>query len=382
MKKKKRSYKFLTDGFGAAKNSSFGKSVLLRSFGNISAYEFSFPFQGMTKIREALKIKFKSLLGDGAANVSLIPFPTKIEKKSVSGCVFVIRNDEKTDEAADAAASANCSVWPKPLVFACEAAPDGLLVCSGEHDITSVWFKNWTPVFYRVSPSGSTTPEEEKQNVLEYIERSGERVNKTQLVDLKDYSDDELRALGALTMSACPMYERLDLSETGASRQETREKIISRLSLAGRAALAAGLICLALMMGVYLKQSRVAGDTLNHAGDIYETSFGEPSAQPVISAARKLSGAGENGPGYSLLSLVSDISNAWKKLGDEPGLTIESLKYGPEASDILGTAKNNESIQRFRSFIEETGGSPRTDNIQTVIGGDLRFSMNIRRNGE
>jgi hypothetical protein len=111
-------------------------------------------------------------------------------------------------------------------------------------------------------------------------------------------------------------------------------------------------------------------------------SFGERSMQPMVSARRKLADAGNDAPGYSLLSLVSDISDAWKKLGDEPGITRETLKYGPDASDILGTAKNNESIQRFRSFIEETGSSPRTDNIQTVLGGDLRFSMNIRRNGE
>ncbi|MDR0652133.1 MAG: hypothetical protein LBG12_02390 [Synergistaceae bacterium] len=383
MRKKNPSYRFLTDGTGAAKGASFGKSVLLRSFGNISAYEFSFPFQGMTKIREALKIRFKSLLGDGALHVSLIPFLTKIEKKSAAGCVFVIRNDEKTDEkAAVSDVAANCAVWPKPVVFACEAAPDGLLVCSGENGVTSVWFKNWTPVFYRVSPPGSATPEEEKQSVLEYIERLGEHVDKVLLVDLKDYSDEDLRSLGTLTISACPMYERLDLSETGASRQETREKIISRLAVAGRAALAVGLICLALMAGVYFKQSLVAGDILNHAGDIYEMSFGERSAQPLTSARRKLADAGKSSPGYSLLSFVSDISNAWKKLGNEPGLTIETLKYGPDASDILGTAKNNESIQRFRSFIEETGYSPRTDNIQTVLGGDLRFSMNIRRDAE
>jgi hypothetical protein len=382
MKKKNRSYRFLTDG-GAAKSPSFGKTVLLRSFRNISAYEFSFPFQGMTKIREALKIKFKSLLGEGASRVSLIPFPTKIEKKSVSGCVFVIRNDEKTDEEAPAPdAASNCAVWPKPLVFACEAAPDGLLVCSGENSVVSVWFKNWTPVFYRALPSDSTTPEEEKRSVLEYIERSGEHVDTVLVVDLKDYSDEDLRSLGALTISACPMYERLDLSETGANRQETREKIISRLSAAGRTALVSGLVCLVLMAGVYFKQSLVARDTLNHTGDIYEMSFGERSAQPAVSAARKLASAGKDGPGYSLLSFASDISNAWKKLGDEPGITIETLKYGPEASDILGTAKNNEAIQRFRSFIEETGASPRTDNIQTALGGYLRFNMNIRRNGE
>jgi hypothetical protein len=373
------------DGSGTAKGASFGKSVLLRSFGNISAYEFSFPFQGMTKIREALKIKFKSLLGDGAQRVSLIPFPTKIEKKSVSGCVFVIRNDENTavsDMTAKYAVTPNCAVWPKPLVFACEAAPDGLLVCADENGIASVWFKNWTPVFYRVLPSDSTTSEEEKQSVLEYIERSGGHVDKTVIVDLKDYSDEDLRSLGSLTMSACPMYERLDLSETGASRQETREKILSRLSIASRVALAAGLVCLALTVGIYFKQSLVAGDTLNHTGDIYEISFGERSMQPMVSAARKLANAGKDGLGYSLLSLADDISNAWKKLGDDPGITIETLRYGLEASDILGTAKNNESIQRFRSFIEETGGSPRTDNIQTVLGGDLRFSMNIRRDDE
>jgi hypothetical protein len=136
------------------------------------------------------------------------------------------------------------------------------------------------------------------------------------------------------------------------------------------------------MVGVYFKQSLVAGDTLNHTADIYEMSFGESSMQPMVTASRKLTDAGENGPGYSLLSFVRDISGAWKKLGDEPGLTIETLKYGPEASDILGTAKDGGSIQLFRSFIEETGASPRMDNIQTVLGVGLRFNMNIRRNGE
>jgi hypothetical protein len=384
MKKKNRSYRFMTDS-GAAKGSSFGKTVLLRSFGNISAYEFSFPFQGMTKIREALKIKFKSLLGDGAAHVSLIPFLSKIEKKSVSGCVFVIRNDEKTGETgmrSNAAVTANCAVWPTPLVFASETAPDGLLVCSGEHDVTSVWFKDWTPVFYRVLPKNATTPEEEKKSVLEYIERSGGHVDKTLLVDLADYSDEDLRSLGSLTISACPAYERLDLSETGASRQETREKIISRVSVTGRTALFAGLVCLVLMMGVYFKQSRAAVNTLNHTGDIYEMSFGERSAQPAVSARMKLAGAGKSNQGYSLLSFIYDISDAWKKLGKEPGITIETLKYGPEASDILGTAKKDESIGRFRSYIEEAGAFPRTENIQTVLGGGLRFNMSIRRNGE
>jgi len=379
MKEKTSAYRFIMDS-SPAKTSGQGGVIILRSFKKLLAHEFSFPFHGASKVRDALKLQYKPLLGEGARNVEFIPFFISASKKSSSGCVFIMNKDE-ADATGETAlpANAGCAVWPSPLAFAGEVGPNGLLIWHDENSITTVWIKNWTPALYRTSPSGSVSIEDEERSALEYIESAGGDAPQVLIIDSKDVSDSDLEKCGVHTIASCPAYASLDLSVAGADMRERRERAIGAVTSASRMALAVGAAFLLAVLAIHTAQSSVGVSAALHPAAIYEVSFEERSNQPLISSAAKLRASGETTRSDSIVSLMGDLSSAWGKLGPDPGITIETLRYGAENSDMLGTAKSNEQIQILRRLLEEAGYSLRMDSIQSVPGGDLRFAMNLSR---
>ena len=104
--------------------------------------------------------------------------------------------------------------------------------------------------------------------------------------------------------------------------------------------------------------------------------------QPVASALSKLRAAEAGGVPDTISPLLTDISSLYEKSGIKGDITIETLRYGSEGTDIMGTAKNNDAIQNLREALEEIGYTPRTDSIQSIPGGNMRFNMNILKKGE
>jgi hypothetical protein len=376
MKDKTGSHRFVASGFDVGRAS--GGAVLLYPFKNLAVREFSFPFHGTSKVRDALKIQYRPLLGEGMQNVGFIPFFTKLEKKSSAGCLFITHEDETASAEREAQAiSGNCLVWPAPLAFAGEVGPNGLLIWSDGGRVTSVWIKDWAPSLYRTAPPG-TTPEEAENAAMEYIAGAGGTAEKVLLVDSVDVSADSFQACGARTMKLAPMYAQLDLSSRGANIQEEREKLFDAISKTARAALVSGLICLTGAFALHAKQASTAASGGHAPEAAYETAFGERSMQPVASALSKLRAARDGGISTTLSSMLEDIASVHGKMPASSDIAIETLRYGSDGADILGTAGGNESIQSFRGMMEELGYGARTDNIQTVPGGGMRFNMNIR----
>jgi hypothetical protein len=377
MKDKASSYRFVPPGAGKIS----GSVVLLFPFRNLAAHEFSFPFHGTSKVRDALKIQYRPLLGEGMQNVGFIPFFTKLEKKSSVGCAFIVRENEAAEAEKQASGiSGDCAVWPSPLAFAGEVGPNGLIVWSDGDFTTSVWIKNWTPALYR-TVSGEISPEEEERHAIEYIERAGGAVEKTLIVESSDVSVDDMQACGARTLKLCPMYAALDLSGRGANIQEERERMFDAVSKASRLALASGLVFLAFALALFVKQSSVAADGASNPGVVYESAFGERSMQPVASSLTKLRSSRDGAP-ETISAMLEDISSIYESMGEGSGIAVETLRYGSDGTDILGTSKNNDSIQRFRGLLEELGYAARTDNIETIPGGDMRFNMNVSRGAQ
>jgi hypothetical protein len=111
---------------------------------------------------------------------------------------------------------------------------------------------------------------------------------------------------------------------------------------------------------------------------VYETAFGDRSMPPVASAPSKLRLARDQGDApVTLYAMLKDLYSVHVTIPNSSDILIESLRYGSGGADVIGTASGNEAIQRFRGRLEEMGYSARTDNIQTVPGGNMRFNMNI-----
>jgi hypothetical protein len=377
--KKNQRHKFIFFEEGHAPSVPGENAVLLYPFRNMSAHSFSFPFSGISRVRDALMIQFRPLLGEGSSGVSIIPFFVKSERKLSSGCVFALFGGE-TAEMGESGRDVDYIVWPAPLAFAGEVGGNGVIVWTDGNLITTVWLDNWVPIYYKTASSEDSDAEKEKESVLAYIALQGRDAGNIFMGDRKDISEQYIQKMGQATIAGCPAYGQLDLSDRGTNLLERREKLVSSLTSAGRAAVVSGAVMLLLAFGVYLHQASVLRAGMSSAGAIYSAAFGEPSAGSQLSSAMtKLRAVTSPDEDVSFNSVMRGVSSVWDKLGVSDDISIEILRYGGENTDVTGKTKSNESLQHLRSLLEEEGFTPNRDNIQQIPGGDLRFNLTISR---
>ncbi|GHV27876.1 hypothetical protein FACS1894167_03690 [Synergistales bacterium] len=377
MKKYERNFVLFGDESAGAPLGTGG--VLLYPFRKISVYSFAFPFRGISKVRDALRLQFRPLLGDGINDVSIIPFFLKSAKKSSSGCAFILFGDEASLLENDVAVcgSGDILVWPAPLAYAAEVGGSGLIIWKGCGVITAVWLDDWVPMYYRTSDAGDSTPEAEEEAAVAYIEGQGKSVDDVVVIDEGTMLADELQGAGRRTLDACPAYEQLDLSNRGSKLLERREKLIVSLSRTGKAAIAAACFMLILTGGVCLYNAGISEGGQEFAEEIYSRSFGETSRQPMSSVLAKMRSLRDSGGGMSFGAVMRIVSSAWEELGISGDITIDDIKYSGDNTDITGTALGNEQIQKLKSSLEAKGLSFKSDNTQLIPGGKLRFSISL-----
>lgn len=381
MKKTPKNYKFFLLGENSPDKIVYGgNKILLYPFKNMSAQDFSFPFTGISRVREALRIKFKPLLGEASTGVSVIPFFTGNEKKASKGCVFLLFGDEtkNIEKLADGAAG-DYVVWPAIMAFTGEVGGNGLVIWTGSGLISTLLIDNWVPVYYRNAFSDNTSEEDEREIALKYAGEHGLNADKVFAANMDDLSEDDIQACGNRTLSLFPAYEHLDLSNRGTNLLEQRERLLISFIQGCKFASALGFLLVLLAGGVYMMQRNILLQSQGNAESIYTASFGEHSKQPMSSSLSKVRSLRTPEAENTLHSFLRDIAGVWDKIENGEGLRIETLRYGSENTDIIGTSANNESIQSLRSIIEQEGYVPRVDNIQTIPGGELRFNISISR---
>ena len=361
---------------------SGGTRILLYPFRNMSLQGFSFPFSALSKVRDAIKIRLKPLLGSGSDDVAVIPFFVNVGKKASSGSVCLLFGSE-TKEAEESifGEDKNYLVWPAVFAFAGETGGSGVIVWTDEELISSVWIDEWTPLFCKTAEVSESTPEAEEEFMLSYISAQGKSVDKAVRLYKKDMTDADIQSCGARTLELCPAYEKLDLSGKGTNLLEVRERTVALLGRAGRTLLLTGSLVLLLVLGLYLQSSSLADQSASLSGDLYKTSFGESSQQPLSSAKAKLSAIKDPKKAATLSQTMADITKIWDNIGVSGDIYIDLMKYSAEKTDVIGTAKNSDAIQRLRSQLEKHNYSAKTDNIQKIQSGELRFNMTITRKG-
>jgi hypothetical protein len=354
---------------------------MLYPFRNMSAHSFSYPFSGISRVRDALMIQFKPLLGEGSSDVSIIPFFVKSERKLSTGCVFALFGGETEDiEESARGKDWNYIVWPAPLAFAGEIGGSGVIVWTDGDLITTVWLDEWTPLYYKTADTDESDAETEKDSVLAFIGQQGRSVENLFMADRKNLSDSDIQRIGLATIAGCPAYGQLDLSNRGTNLLERRERFVASLTNAGRAAVASALVVLFAALAVFAYHSSVLGAGTSSQGGIYAAAFGENSSgSPLSSAVSKLRAVSSPDVDVSFNLVMRGITSVWDKLGASDDISIEILRYGGENTEMIGKTKSNESIQRLRAALEREGFIPNRDNIQQIPGGELRFNLTISR---
>ena len=357
-------------------------AVLLYPFRNMTAHTFTFPFSGISRVRDALMIQFRPLLGEGSGGVSLVPFFVKSERKLSSGCVFTLFGGE-TEEIEESGRYGNYTVWPAPLVAAAEVGGNGVIVWADGDFITTVWLDGWAPAYYKTASAQDSDVQAEKWEALAYVASCGRDAQNVFVAAAKALSRLDVQRMGEASIAGCPAYGLLDLSNRGTNLLERREKLVASLTVAGRAAVASAAVLLLLTLGVYLHDASVLAAGRASSAAAYAAAFGETSAgSPLSSAVAKLRAVGSPESDVSFNGVMRGISSAWENFSASDDISIEILRYGADNTDLTGKAKSNESIQRLRSFLEDEGFVPARDNIQQIPGGYLRFNLTISRGGK
>jgi len=354
-------------------------SILLYPFKNLSVQPFSFPFSGMPLVRDALKIQLRPLLGEKAEDVSLVPLLTKTEKKSSEGAIFLLYGEEEGTDGNIGGGAKNYAVWPLPLAFAAEINGSGLIIWEDAEQIISLWLREWVPMLYRWSARERAGAAKERELMQAYAEERGETLGDVFITGGDGSADADVQEHGMRTIRAYPAYEHLDLSTGGADLLEQRERTAGLFMKTARGALAAGLLFALISGGLFFQRSFLKDTIALHPENVYALSFGERSRQPLASAGSKLASLQNGGRDASLQGLLRTLGPVWGELPGTGSIVIETLRYSTEKTDLLGTAKDNNSIGRLRALLEERGFSAKTDNIQQVPGGGLRFSLSITR---
>ncbi len=381
MKKTSESNQFiLLDGSKGPENLAYsGNCILLYTFTNIAVQRFHFSFSGISRVKEALRIQFRPLLGDASQKISIVPFFVKNEKRTSSGCVFLMFGEQEKDDEL-LAQNENAVIWPVALAFAGEIEGTGLITYVDEAFITTLWVENWTPRYYATSPSGKGDADLEKTTAMNYIVSQGATVERFFAVNKNELTGDDIQRYGSATLLACPAYAALDLSNRGTNLLEMREKLSGALERFGKILGACAALFLMVAGGVYYRQHSILSLSAVNAETLYFNAFGERSRQPLSSARAKVRALNaEERTEVSLLEILRSFSAAWSVFDTSGDITLETLRYGAENTDVMGTADNNESIQTLRARLEGEGYSPRVDNIQRIPNGSLRFNMSITR---
>lgn len=354
-----------------------GSSVVLRALHGMSTHHFHFPFAGIGKVREALKFRFRPLLGDSASGISIVPFFAIKDRKSSSGCVFLLPRAESDDDRDGAEI-----IWPAPLAFASRVGGSGVITFVDGEQIATMWIDDWIPKYSEVSSADETTVEESQEGAVSFAASSGIAVTERCVVDVAELSDEELQLAARESLHAFPAYAMLDLSDRETNILERREKISSSILRYTRVMLSAGIIALLAAGAAYLHISSTASEISDSAQTVYFNAFGERSAQPLSSARAKLrtdNGTEGSAESLSLADIVRSLTGSWQEFTPSDDIAIETVRYGQENTDIVGTSSTNEMIQKLRTSLENDGLFPQIDNIQRIPSGQLRFNISITR---
>ena len=350
-----------------------GVRVVLGAPRTLSVQPFAFPFSQPGKVREALRLRLLPLLGEGLAQTLVVPLVTERRGKGCSGVAWIARRDELESLSARVG---EARFWPAPLALLGEE-PDGVLGVVEDDGVAALFVAGGIPRGYRWQRLSGQSPEDLRENLLAQGDALG-CPGPCRVVDLRDPSQRERflqeapRGYGAL-----PFLGDFDLSLRGAAHAESRSRSLHTLRrLSWILGLGGGLFCLAAGYQ-WLDGFRTQETATQAQYRVFRGAFGEESpGDPLMEAKRRLRRAGASTSGLSFGDLLALMGQAFKDQGQ--GVRLESLRYGPDKSEIQGSASTTEAVQAFRKRVDDGPLSAAMGDLQQIPGGGFRFVLTLK----
>ncbi|MEG1799968.1 MAG: hypothetical protein RR214_07265, partial [Synergistaceae bacterium] len=133
-----------------------------------------------------------------------------------------------------------------------------------------------------------------------------------------------------------------------------------------------------VMSAVLLASAYSNRDSFDSApSQIYKTAFGTDSRNPLRAALKELKLVTGEGAQMSFEQTLSNFSSAWKAADPSSSITMDSIRYGAEHTEIQGLADSTTSIESLRDALSKNGFVAKLGDVQQVPGSGLRFSITL-----
>jgi hypothetical protein len=359
--------------------------VLMTPLKSVAISPFSFPFNNVLRIREALKLQ--TLPYATAGGMDLFPSITSKTPRSSGGVVWFVPSGET--EAATSLSNdletgrVETGVWPAPLPLVSKIRGEGVVFWLDKSNISSMLWREGLPVLYRWKSRARTTLDAELEWFRSYCRSKEEELGESFVLNAEEPS--ELAALPEIVKESLALYpwlEEVNLSRRALDSAVVMERTVRSLSRAAFWVLLMGLLVLGGNGLRYYEARRNIDDIRDRSSGLYRSVF-EPArtgriTDPLGLARSKVEelkgGASE---GHPLNEVFADLGTIFEQ-NPSMDVTLDLIRYNVDGVMYSGSAQDREKIQEFWSAWTERAANVPYPNINTAPGVGYRFDMNVR----
>lgn len=352
---------------------------ILVPYKSISIRTFEYPFGSISRIREALKMQYSNVSED--RGVEIFPAIFSSHEHRYCGSALVLSSYEMEKVENDTSKIKRKIFWPLTFALAHEVNGNGAVVCSSDDGIISTLFVDGVPVLYRWQPEQRKDLESETLWMKAYCRDMEVEVNSFVSINITSDNAGRLVEDCRKTVKILPHLMDYNLSRRVLDSAVIFEKVGKKLSL-----ISTWLILAALLFGLsgFFRFQSLENQALalkKESIKVYKKTFGSSGRvrDPLSQAKLKLRDRTSAPNRKSLEDGLRIISRSWVKT-DLGRISIDSLRYGEDGVEIVGTATEVSLVQNFQKRLKKasTTSVVHLGDIQQVPGGGLRYSLDLR----
>ncbi|MDR1979881.1 MAG: hypothetical protein LBQ42_14195 [Synergistaceae bacterium] len=362
-------------------------TVSMTPLKSVAISPFSFPFNNVLRIREALKLQVLPYAAGGGMEL----FPSLLDKtpRGSGGVAWFVPSGELENMTAPLAQVEN-RVWPAPLPLVSKVEGEGATFWLDEDNICSMLWRGGSPVLYRWKPReraaegrASFTLESERSWYEAYCKSKGEDVGEVFALDATQPSElGELPEIVKKSLELYPWIGDVNLSRRAFDDALVLERAVSSLARVASWLLIMGLFVLGGNALRYYEARRSVDDLRDRSSELYRSTF-EPSRTGRIPdpLGLALSKVAELRGGSTEGRLINE---AFAELGaifeqyPSMDVTLDSARYNLEGVDYTGSAPDMETAQEFRRAWAERAETAQLANLQNAPGVGYRFDLSVK----
>ena len=357
-------------------------AVLLAAFKSVAIMPFSFPFNNVLRVREALKLQTLPYATAGEMEL----FPSVLEKTSRScGGVALFIPTGELENFPVPPSRLESRIWPAPLPLVSKVGGEGVTFWLDEEIICSMLWRGSEPVFYRwKSRAGAATVETERAWYELYCKSKGEEIGEVFVMDATVPSElAKVPDIAKESVALCPWIGDVNMSRSALDSAVVLERMVRSLSKVASWIFIMGLLVLAGNGLRYYEARRNVDALRKRSVELYRSVF-EPSRtgsipDPLGSAryiVQQLRGGSSDG--HSINEMFSDLGVIFEQ-NPSMDVTLDVARYNSSGVDYTGSAPDMKTAQEFRSAWADRAGSAQLGNLNTIPGGSgYRFDLYVK----